>query len=448
MSYPVGTEKDSAPKPLKQRKRSRARFIILSLLFLGTAINYLDRTNMAVAASAIQADLGLDPAMLGLILSAFGWTYAFMQVPGGWFIDRFGPRLVYGVSLVLFSLFTLLQGFAKNFSTLFGLRLGLGLSESPAFPANSRVVAAWFPQRERALATGVYTAGEYVGLALATPFLFWLLSAFGWHSIFIVTGVIGLIFALVWFKLYREPKDSKYINKEEMDYIREGGGLADSVGESQKLSWSKVRHLFKYRQFWGIYIGQFAVASTLYFFLTWFPSYLVQEKGITLLKAGFVGSIPYIAAGIGVLVGGYWSDQMVKRGVSIGIARKLPIIIGLLIACSIILANYTSSISLVITIMSIAFFAQGMSAITWTLVSDIAPKELVGLAGGVFNLAGNLSAIITPMVIGFIVSATNSFNGALIFVSIVAFIGALSYIFIVGEVKRIEISDEEISSIK
>jgi ACS family D-galactonate transporter-like MFS transporter len=160
-----------------------------------------------------------------------------------------------------------------------------------------------------------------------------------------------------------------------------------------------------------------------------------------MLKAGFVGSIPYIAAGVGVLVGGYWSDKMVQRGVSIGVARKTPIIIGLLVACSIVLANYTSSTSLVITIMSVAFFAQGMSAITWTLVSDIAPKELVGLAGGVFNFAANLAAIITPIVIGFIVSATQSFNGALVFVSVVAFMGALSYIFVVGDIKRIEISD-------
>lgn len=438
MSYPLRKEEETIPQ---RSKRSRARFIILSLLFIGTAINYLDRTNMAVAASAIQGDLGLDPAMMGLLLSAFGWTYAFMQIPGGWFLDRFGPRLVYGISLVLFSLFTLFQGFAKNFGTLFGLRLGLGFAESPAFPSNSRVVAAWFPQKERALATGVYTAGEYVGLALATPFLFWLLSSFGWQSIFFVTGVIGLIFGVIWFKIYRDPKDSKYINKEEMDYIREGGGLADQAGEVHKISWSQARHLFKYRQFWGIYIGQFAISSTLYFFLTWFPTYLVQEKGITLLKAGFVSSIPYIAAGIGVLVGGYWSDKMLQRGVSIGVARKTPVIIGLLVACSIVLANYTSSTGLVITIMSVAFFAQGMSAITWTLVSDIAPKELIGLAGGVFNFSANLAAIVTPIVIGLIVSVTNSFNGALVFVSVIAFIGALSYIFVVGDVKRIEISD-------
>ena len=165
-------------------KPTRARYTILMLLFIGTAINYLDRTNIAVSASSIQADLGLNAVTMGLIFSAFGWTYAFMQIPGGWFLDRFGAKVVYAVSLCTWSIATLLQGFAKNFAGLFGLRLALGFFEAPAFPTNSRVVAAWFPQQERALATGIYTAGEYVGLAFATPFLFWLLSNYGWHSLF------------------------------------------------------------------------------------------------------------------------------------------------------------------------------------------------------------------------------------------------------------------------
>jgi ACS family D-galactonate transporter-like MFS transporter len=423
-------------------KPTRARYMILFLLFVGTAINYLDRTNISVAASSIQAEMNLSPATLGLIFSGFAWTYAFMQIPGGWLLDRFGPRLAYGVSLILWSLFTLLQGFAKNFSVLFGLRLGLGLSEAPAFPTNSRVVAAWFPQQERAFATGVYTAGEYIGLAFLTPFLFLLLSTFGWPSVFIVTGVIGLVWAIFWFKLYRDPKDSKYINQEEMEYIRQGDGLADSAGEIEKLNWSHLGHLFKYRQFWGIYIGQFAIACTLYFFLTWFPTYLVNVKHMTMLKAGFMASIPYIAAFIGVLVGGYCSDKMLKKGVSLGAARKIPIITGLLLACMIVLANYTTSIGLIITIMSIAFFGQGMAGIGWTLVSDIAPRKLVGLAGGVFNFAANLSGIITPIVIGFIVEKTHSFNGALFFVGGVALVGVLAYVFILGEVRRIEFNGD------
>jgi ACS family D-galactonate transporter-like MFS transporter len=377
--------------------------------------------------------------MLGLIFSAFGWSYAFMQIPGGWFLDRFGPRLAYGSSLVLWSLFTLLQAFAKNFGILFGFRIGLGLSQAPAFPTNNRVVAAWFPQNERAFATGVYTAGEYIGLAFLTPFLFWLLSSFGWSSIFIVTGLIGLVWAVFWFKLYRDPKDSNKINQAEMKYIREGGGLAESAGAPRQFRWSDMGHLFKYRQFLGIYIGQFAIASTLYFFLTWFPTYLVTAKHLTMLKAGFIASIPYIAVFIGVLFGGFWSDKMLKKGLSPSLARKTPIITGLLLACLIILCNYTTSIGLIITFMSIAFFGQGMAGIGWTLVTDIAPKELVGLAGGVFNFAANLSGIITPIVIGLIVNQTNSFNGALLFVGAIALLGALAYIFVVGEVRRIDV---------
>jgi ACS family D-galactonate transporter-like MFS transporter len=424
-------------------KPTRARYLILFLLFIGTAINYLDRTNLSVAAPSIQAELHLNPATLGLIFSAFSWSYAFMQIPGGWFLDRFGPRIAYGVALVLWSLFTFFIGTARNFSVLFGLRLGLGFSEAPAFPSNSRVVAAWFPKHERALATGVYTAGEYIGLAFLTPFLFWLLATFGWPSIFYVTGIIGLVWALVWFKLYRDPKDSKRINQAEMDYIREGGGLADKAGEKDKFNWSQMSHLFKHRQLWGIYIGQYAINTTLYFFLTWFPSYLVKVKNMTMLKAGFVASVPYIAAFVGVLFAGFWSDRMVKRGWSTGAARKTPIITGFLLACLIILANYTSTTSLIIFIMSIAFFGQGMSAITWTLVSDIAPRELVGVAGGVFNFVGNLSGIITPIVIGFIVNSTGAFNGALLFVGAVALVGAIAYIFIVGEVRRIDLNSEK-----
>jgi MFS transporter, ACS family, D-galactonate transporter len=438
MSNPLQGLEASLPET-KTVRPSRARYMILFLLFMGTAINYLDRTNISVAAPAIQSDLHLSPAMLGLIFAAFGWTYAAMQIPGGLLLDRFGPRLIYGIAVILWSLFTLFQGFAKNFVSFIALRLGLGFSEAPAFPTNSRVIAAWFPQQERAFAVGVYTAAEYIILAASTPVLFWMLSSFGWSSIFFVTGGVGLIWAIVWFKFYRDPKDSKYINREEMDYIRQGGGFAESAGERQKFSWSQARELFKHRQLWGIYIGQFAQSSTLYFFLTWFPTYLVQAKHMSIMKVGFYAAVPYIAALFGVLLSGYWSDKMLKRGYSLSVARKTPIVTGLLLCVPIVLANYTSSSDLIIAIMSVVFFAQGVTSITWTLVSDVAPRELIGLAGGVFSFAGNLSSIVTPLVIGFIVSATNSFDGALLFVASVAFLGALSYLFIVGNIRRIEV---------
>jgi ACS family D-galactonate transporter-like MFS transporter len=427
---------------IQVKKPTRTRFAVLTLLFIITAINYLDRTNISVAASSIQKDLGLNPVTLGFILSAFGWSYAFMQIPGGWVLDRLGPRLTYALSLCTWSITTLFLGFARNFAAFFGLRLALGITEAPAFPTNSRVVATWFPKQERALATGVYTAGEYVGLAFTTPILFWLLSNYGWHSIFVITGIIGVVFTFFWVKLYRDPKYNKTVNKEELDYIREGGGLAENAVEKHKITWSEVKQLLKYRQIWGISYTQFSVASMLYFFLTWFPTYLVQEKHMSFIKAGFMGSLPYIAACVGVLLAGTWSDKMVKSGKTLTVARKTPIITGALGACLIVLANYTQAPGLVIAIMSVAFFSQGMAATGWVMVSDIAPSKLVGLAGGVFNLAANISGILTPIIIGVIVNYTHSFTGALVYMAVLALSGALSLLFVVGKIQRLELKED------
>lgn len=149
---------------------------MLFLLFILTAINYLDRTNMAVAASSMSDELGFSAATMGLLFSAFSWSYGLMQIPGGWFIERFGSRIVYTASLFLWSLFTMFMGLGKSFASLFGIRMAIGAAEAPAFPTNSRVVAAWFPSHERATATSIYTAGEFIGLAFLTPVLFWILE--------------------------------------------------------------------------------------------------------------------------------------------------------------------------------------------------------------------------------------------------------------------------------
>jgi MFS transporter, ACS family, D-galactonate transporter len=420
-------------------KRTRIRYAILTLLFLGVVINYVDRANLALAIPLIGVDLHLNAVEKGLILSAFGWTYAFMQIPGGFVIDRLGPRLTYALSLGVWSIITGLQGLVRSAGVLIGLRFGLGISEAPAFPVNSRVVAAWFPNKERASAVGIYTAGEYVGLAFLTPVLALILANFGWQTMFIACGIVGFIYALIWFWRYRDPKHSRSANEAELNYIREGGGLAERALEHSKVNWSEALELLKHRQLWGMYIGQFAAASTLWFFLTWFPSYLVTARHLSIIKVGLYAIIPYIAAFCGVLVGGVIADWLLRRGLSLGASRKIPITVGLLLASAIALSNYINSTELVITVMSIAFFGQGITGIAWTLVADTAPRELLGLAGGVFNFFANLGSIITPLVIGFVLAATNSFNYALTYMGVLALIGALSYIFIVGKVYRIEL---------
>ncbi|MDP9158067.1 MAG: MFS transporter [Pseudomonadota bacterium] len=428
--------------PAAVRTRSRTRFVILALLAVGTMINYLDRTVLGIAAPTMMKELGIDAAVMGIVFSAFSWTYALAQIPGGVFLDRFGSKVTYFLALTFWSFFTLMQGFAVGLKSLLLFRFGLGVSEAPCFPVNSRVVATWFPQHERARATGIYTVGEYLGLACFAPALFWIMGNFGWRSLFIVVGVIGIVFGMVWWLFYREPHDSKSVNQAELDYISAGGGLEPAGGQqTMAFSWGNVGKLLKRRQIAGACLGQFAGNTTLVFFLTWFPTYLATERHMGWLKVGFFAVMPFLAAAVGVMFGGWISDLLLKRTGSANIARKLPIIFGLLGASTIIAANYVSSDALVITILSIAFFGQGMVGLGWTLISDIAPKNLMGLTGGIFNFCANLAGIVTPLVIGLIVAKTGSFFYALSYVGAAALVGALSYIFIVGDVRRVEIAD-------
>lgn len=432
----------TASSPSATRPRaSRARLVILLLLTLGTMINYLDRTVISVAAPLMTKELGLSAAVMGIVFSAFSWTYAAAQIPGGVFLDRVGVRLTYFLSITLWSGFTMLQGLVTGLPSLILYRLGLGVAEAPCFPSNSRILSTWFPQQERARATGVYSVGQYFGLAFLSPVLFWISGAFGWRALFLIVGAIGIVFGLIWFVTYRDPHDSKSANQAELDYIAAGGGLAPK-GEKTKFAWSHIGFLLKQRQIVGASIGQFAGNSTLVFFLTWFPTYLATERHMGWLKVGIYAVLPFIAASVGVVVGGLISDILLKRTGSANLARKLPIISGLLLASTIVVANFVSSDKLVIAVMSVAFFGQGMVNLGWTLITDVAPKKLIGLTGGVFNLCANLAGIITPIVVGFIVAATGSFFYALAFIGVIALIGALSYIFVVGDVRRVEFEGE------
>ena len=287
-----------------------------------------------------------------------------------------------------------------NTWSLIACRMGLGLAEAPAFPSNSRVLGTWFPQAERASATGVYSIGQYFGLAFLSPLLFWIAGAYGWRALLIIVGAAGILFGFIWYALYRDPHESR-ANKGELDYITAGGGLA--AASRMKFQWSHIGFLLRQRQIVGASIGQFASNSTLVFFLTWFPTYLATERQMGWIKVGFFTILPFIAACVGVVSGGLLSDHLLRRTGSANLARKLPIIAGLLLASTIVIANFVSRDTLVIVVMSLAFFGQGMCNLGWTLLTDVAPKELMGLSGGVFNFCANLAGIVTPLVVGFVV---------------------------------------------
>ncbi len=418
--------------------RTTARFFILALVTIGTAINYLDRSVLGIAAPLMSKELGLNSAVMGIVFSAFSWSYAASQIPGGIFLDRFGTRFTYFLSVTFWSVFTLLQGFVTGLSSLLLYRLGLGVFEAPCFPANSRILSIWFPQQERARATSAYSVGQYFGLAFLSPLFFWVTAEFGWRVLFIGVGVIGIIFGYFWLRYYRDPHKSKFVGAAELSYIEAGGGLGDKE-EHTSFSWRNVRLLLRHRQIVGASIGQFAGNSTLVFFLTWFPTYLATARHMTLTSAGFMTFLPYIFASLGVLAGGDISDKLLRITKSANIARKVPIVGGLLMASTIIAANYVEDNTSIILIMSIAFFGQGMVNLGWTVIADVAPKKLMGLTGGVFNFCTNLAGILTPLVVGVVLNVTGSFAGALAFIGCVALIGVFSYVFVLGDIHRLEI---------
>jgi len=412
------------------KKGMHTRYTILLIIFIVTAINYADRATLSIAGTEVAKELHLSALSMGYIFSAFGWAYLLMQIPGGWLLDRYGSKKVYTFSLFFWSLFTFMQGFVDMLPlawagiSMFLMRFMLGFSEAPSFPANARIVAAWFPTKERGTASAIFNSAQYFSLALFSPLLGWLTFAWGWEHVFTVMGAIGFVLTFLWVKFIHNPTDHPGMSAAELDFIKKGAA-----------DWKLVFH----RKLCGVYLGQFAVTSTLWFFLTWFPIYLVQEKGMSILKVGMVASIPALCGFAGGVLGGVFSDSLIKRGCSLTLARKLPIVLGMLLASTIILCNYTDNTVLVIALMALAFFGKGFGALGWPVISDTAPKEIVGLCGGVFNVFGNVASIVTPLVIGYLVSELHSFNAALLFVGCSALMAMICYLFVVGDIKRMEL---------
>jgi ACS family D-galactonate transporter-like MFS transporter len=423
------------------QKPTRARYLVMAMLFITVVINYLDRSNLSITVPAMKAEFGIDNKTMGLVLGAFAYTYAGFQIPGGWLVDRLTPRIFYPVILVLWSLATVSMSIAGTVTAFFLIRMLIGALEAPAYSINNQVVTSWFPNRERGGAIGFFISGQFVGTAFLTPVLFWLEAHYGWRTVFYSTGCLGLLWGIAWYFLYRTPRESRLANTAEIDYIVAGGALIDlgtaSAVQKPKLRLADFGTVLKYRKLWGVYIGQFAVTSSQFFFLTWFPTYLIEARHLSIIKTGFYASVPFIGAFLGALCSGFVSDLILRSGFTIGTARKAPIVTGLLISSVIIGANYVASPELVIAFMTLAFFGNGMASIGWSLISSVAPRRLIGLTGGMFNGISNLSGIATPMIIG-ILAQHGNFAPGLAYIAAVAVIGALAYIFMIGKLEPVE----------
>ena len=398
-------------------RRTRVRLLIVLMLFAATTINYADRATISIAGPGMAKELGLSPVQMGYVFSAFAWSYVLAQIPGGWLLDRYSVKWVYAAAIALWSGFTLLQGAVGFFSgltavvLLFTLRLAVGLTEAPIFPANARIVAAWFPARERGMASAFFNSAQYFATVLFTPLMAWIVHNFGWHHVFTSMGLLGIAFAALWLQMIHSPKTHPSVNRAERDYIEAGGALLDMDGRSAQVqadAGRTLRQLLANRMLLGIYIGQYCITVLTYFFLTWFPVYLVKERGLSILQAGFAAVLPALCGFIGGILGGVLSDLLLRRGFSLTAARKIPIVGGMLLSMSIIGCNYVQADAVVVGLMALAFFGKGIGALGWAVVSDTSPRESGGLSGGLFNTFGNTAGITTPIAIGYIVQATGS----------------------------------------
>lgn len=416
---------------------TRFRWFIVVLIFITTVINYVDRSSISIAGPLIRSDLHLTPVELGFIFSAFAWAYSPLQIPGSFLVDRIAPRFLYTGVIFFWSLCSMLIGFASSFAAIFGLRLALGACEAPSFPMNNRIVTNWLPERERARGVAVYVSGQYVGLAFLTPVLVLIETHFGWQGMFIATGLVGIVWSGAFFLLYRDVGTTARANEAERALIEAGRAAATPSAPAGPVAAPvPAGRAFRNRRLWGLLLAHCSETAANWFFLTWFPTYLVRYRHIAFLKFGFLATLPFLAAYIGVLLSGTISDYLLRQGYSLTFARKAPIVTGLILAVAIVGANFAHSPALIITFMTIAFFGSGLGAISWSLVSSVAPPNLVGLASGAFNFVGTSMGIIVPIVIGFLVRG-GSFAPAIAFIGAMSLLSVISYLFIMGPVEQV-----------
>ncbi|ATA27150.1 hypothetical protein BIY26_07275 [Brenneria goodwinii] len=407
-------------------------------MWLAIAINYIDRTVLSAAAPHLISELTLTPEMMGLIMAAFFWSYSLLQIPAGWFADRFGQKKGLGLAVAWWSIATSAMGLATGFKSLLALRIALGVGEAAAYPSNAGIAAKWFPDRERATVSGLFDSASKFGGAVAMPLIVWMIYVFDWRITFLLIGGIGLIWVIAWYFIYAEnPEDHKKISKEEVEYIRSGQVQRHSAGEKLPMKWYQ---LLRYRNIWAMCLGFFTINYTSYFFITWLPTYLVQEKGMDFIQMGIIAALPLLSGMIIEVIAGWASDRVVhKKLLSLTAARKLFLTIGLLMALCIGFAPFTDSVVVTVILLCVAKCGTTVAASqVWALPGDVAPKNMVSIVAGLQNTVSNMGGAIGPIITGAIVAATGSFTYALVFSAALVCLGIVNYLFLLGKVEPIK----------
>lgn len=401
------------------------RFYIAFLLFLNLFINYVHRINLSVAAPAIAKDFHWDAGQMGVLFSSYQWTYCFFLLLWGWLTDRVGTRFVNGLSVSIWSIAGMLTGVAVTFSSMLTTRLALGAGEAASFPTSGKVVRQWFPASERGLATSIFNAGTFAGPAVSAPLVAWLLLKTGWRVSFLITGSVGFIWVALWLKYFRIPSECKWLPEDERNYIL-----------SQTDSWAKpaappkgaLFQLIGRRTMWGLFITQGCCAYTMLLFLFWLPSYLVQSRHMSIVRAGWFTSIPYIVAVVlGLLVGklsdSVLTDETVKQG-----KRRTLLMVFILLSAVVLATNMVSNQYLLLLLISISLACISSAlSLNIALTNDLVwNPEMVGTATGFLILGGNIFGSLVPIITGYIVKWTGSFDIAFYLAGLLLFLAVLT----------------------
>jgi MFS family permease len=339
-------------------------------------------------------------------------------------LDRLGPRYLVGVALILWSIAQGAGGFAIGYTQLLWSRIALGVTESPAYPAGVRITSDWFRLRDRGTPTGLYNTGGNIGPAIAPPLLTALMLAFGWRTMFVTMGVVGILGALVWFALYRNPH-STVLDSNDEAYLAENRAAVTPVRGSQ---WAK---LFAFRTSWAMIVLAFCGGYSIWMYQTWIPAYLEMQQHVSIAKTGILASIPLFAGVAGCLVGGWFSDKLCQWGVNLMDSRKLPCVGGLLV-CGLFTALTTtaSNATEAVLLMSLAqFFLSAGIAGKWALTTATAPQSYCTSIAGLMNFGGYLGGTVSPIVTGYVVDVTGSFVIAFAIGAGMSVIGALALYF-------------------
>jgi len=427
----------------------KMRWVVILLCFLAIAVNYIDRANLAVAAPEIEKALGIGPAQMGFILSGFFWTYALMQMPFGWFVDRVGARIALPLAVGWWSVFTAATALTTSVAGMFGCRLLLGVGEAGAYPSCTKLVSQWFRPAERAIATSIFDSGSRVGSALSIPVVALIIGTLGWKAAFILTGLLGAVWIVGWFVIYRSPAHADMTGAEDVAPVE------NAVHEHSNVTWAS---LFRHRTLWGMMLGFFCLNFVIYFFITWFPSYLVQTRGFSLKSLGTLGMIPALIAIPGGWLGGYVSDALFRRGWSLTAARKTCMVggiqnfasnlAGMLLSSVITLSAFTENTYLMLAFFGIAYGSLAFAAASiWSLPCDVAPTPRhVASIGGIQNFASNLAGIVITTFTGVMVALSKgSFTIPLVVAGGFCFLGAFSYLVIVGRIEPLSFESEKSS---